>query len=302
MAGIDVIVVKRENDEVTSFVSSEFHVSFYNPLVEDSIVSLLGLHQRRSLPSQGTTAFHSVFHVNNNAQDEYHIPTRYHNVAPEWVDIFCNDDKVNDVLAFVGPDDFLLFLDHTVSNGSAVFTKTPSSSILQLFPLRMGHNSIVCRTRGMYSTQVDFSMWLFASDAKFVVFDVDGTITKSDVRGIAETVYGGVYSYTHDGVIPFLQSLTQSLHIHVLYLTARSLTHMNETRAFLSSARDATNGESLPLGPILCNPERLMKAFYREVMLNNNSPIKLLSYSCLTNHRCIYIYCFGCLFLGCLYR
>ena len=271
MAGIDVIVVQADNDE-RSLLSSEFHVSFHarNPLVEDGVVGMLGLHQRRSVPSQGTTAFQSVFHVNNNAQDDYLIPKRYHNVSPEWVDIYCNDNKVNDVLALVGPDDSLLFLDHTAaSSGSAVFTKTPSSSILQFFSLRMGHNAIVCHPRGktgVSSPSVEFSMWLFASTAQFVVFDVDGTITKSDVRGIFETVYRGVYTYTHDGVIPFLQTLTQSLQIHVLYLTARSLTHMNETRAFLHSSRDASNGDCLPRGPILCNPERLMKAFYREVM------------------------------------
>ena len=272
MAGIDVIVVKTDNDEIP-LLSSEFHVSFHarNPFIDDGLVSMLGLHQRRSLPTQGTIAYQSVFHVNNNAQEDFLVPMRYHNVSPEWVDIYCNDNKVNDILAFVGPDDSLFFLDHTASNGSAVFSKSPSSSILQLFPLRMGHNSIVCRTRGRtgmtYSTaQVDFSMWLFPSTAKFVIFDVDGTITKSDVRGIAETVYGGMYSYTHDGVIPFVQSLTESLQLHVLYLTARSLTHMNETRTFLNSARDAINGECLPRGPILCNPERLIKALYQEVM------------------------------------
>jgi len=276
MAAIDVIVVQTDNDE-RSLLSTEFHVSFHarNPLVEDGVVGMLGLHQRRSVPSQGTTAFQSVFHVNINEKDDYLIPSRYHNVTPEWVDIYCNDKKVNDILALVGPDDSLLFLDHTgsASSGSAVFTKSPSSSILKLFPLSMGYNAIVCRPRGrngMSFSPVDFSMWLFASTAQFVIFDVDGTITKSDIRGIFETVYGGIYTYTHDGVVPFLQALTQSLQTHVLYLTARSLTHMNETRTFLHSTRDTSNGDGLPCGPILCNPERVMKAFYREVINVNH--------------------------------
>jgi hypothetical protein len=37
-----------------------------------------------------------------------------------------------------------------------------------------------------------------------VVVDVDGTLTRSDVRGYVETVYMGVYDYIHTGVVSYL--------------------------------------------------------------------------------------------------
>lgn len=40
-----------------------------------------------------------------------------------------------------------------------------------------------------------------------VVVDVDGTLTRSDVRGYVETVYLGFYDYIHSGVVDFLNNL-----------------------------------------------------------------------------------------------
>ena len=42
---------------------------------------------------------------------------------------------------------------------------------------------------------------------RLVVVDVDGTLTRSDVRGYVETVYLGVYDYIHTGVVDFLNNL-----------------------------------------------------------------------------------------------
>lgn len=108
-------------------------------------------------------------------------------------------------------------------------------------------------------------------------------MTQSDVRGYAETVYGGVYSYTHEGVCGFLHAATAALDAHVLYLTARPITHMAETRALLARASDSGgpagsgNGASvgLPRGPALCNREMLAEAFYRELVLKNTVTLKV---------------------------
>lgn len=39
------------------------------------------------------------------------------------------------------------------------------------------------------------------------VIDVDGTLTRSDVRGYVETVFLGMYDYVHPGVARFLNSM-----------------------------------------------------------------------------------------------
>ena len=114
-------------------------------------------------------------------------------------------------------------------------------------------------------------------------------VTQSDVRGYAETVYGGVYTYTHEGVCGFLHAATAALDAHVLYLTARPITHMAETRALLARASDSDsdrggpagsgngsgNGVGLPRGPALCNREMLAEAFYRELVLKNTITLKV---------------------------
>ncbi len=41
------------------------------------------------------------------------------------------------------------------------------------------------------------------------VVDVDGTLTRSDVRGYVETVYLGVYDYVHTGVADFLNNIVR---------------------------------------------------------------------------------------------
>lgn len=45
---------------------------------------------------------------------------------------------------------------------------------------------------------------------RMVVVDVDGTLTRSDVRGYVETVYLGMYDYVHSGVADFLNSIVSA--------------------------------------------------------------------------------------------
>lgn len=42
---------------------------------------------------------------------------------------------------------------------------------------------------------------------RLVVVDIDGTLTRSDVRGYVETVYLGVYDHIHLGVADFLNEM-----------------------------------------------------------------------------------------------
>jgi phosphatidate phosphatase LPIN len=61
-------------------------------------------------------------------------------------------------------------------------------------------------------------MWNY--DAKIVISDIDGTITKSDKRGMLAAQLG--YDYTHVGVSKLYNRLSDNGY-KMLYLTARSI-------------------------------------------------------------------------------
>ena len=178
MAANDVIAVLTSE----AVYCTEFTCAFFpRNAADDAATRLLGTHTRRSLPSQGTTAFQSVFHVAAFSDDN---DARLHRVAPEWVDVYCNNVKLPDVLAFVGPDDFLTFLDHTAATAApsstsggarAPFTRRPSPSLLRCFPLRPGANALLCRVRRT-GAAVEFTLWLYDPQARFIVMDIDGTV------------------------------------------------------------------------------------------------------------------------------
>jgi phosphatidate phosphatase PAH1 len=47
--------------------------------------------------------------------------------------------------------------------------------LLRCFPLRPGANSLLCRVRRTGAT-VEFTLWLYDPQARFIVMDIDGTV------------------------------------------------------------------------------------------------------------------------------
>ena len=155
-----------------------------------------------------------------------------------------------------------------------VFTRKPSSETLKQLHLNLGCNKVTCKNRAT-GTSADFSLFLYESSDQIIVMDIDGTITRSDVRGYVESVYFGMYNYTHDGIVAFLNALQESSGCHVLYLTSRPISHIKETRLLLRNARDVgCVDKCLPLGPVFSNTETLMTAAYREIIAKNTVALK----------------------------
>lgn len=145
----------------------------------------------------------------------------------EFVDVYCNNRSCG-LNAIVGQDHLVNFLD---PNSQCPVT-TPTSDMLRLFNLQKGKNKVVCKHRGSDSYK-EFFIWLYEANDKFLIMDIDGTITKSNVTGYFQTVYLGVFTYIHDGLTPFLNSLTQTFRLNVIYLTSRPISHQRETRNLL---------------------------------------------------------------------
>ena len=82
---------------------------------------------------------------------------------------------------------------------------------------------------------------------KLVISDVDGTITKSDVLGHVAPRVG--IDWSHGGVTS-LYSRIASNGYQMVYLTARGIGLAADTREYLNSVRQGSNGEDsrLPAG------------------------------------------------------
>ena len=120
---------------------------------------------------------------------------------------------------------------------------------------------ISIRTKQEISSAVWAAIWLWEPVNRVCVFDIDGTITKSDSIGIATTVInyegqgwgpaavlnmaGIPKHYIHDGVIDVLTSISK--HLNLLYLTARPITHEKILRKTLNDLR-APSGPLLTMG------------------------------------------------------
>ena len=113
----------------------------------------------------------------------------------------------------------------------------------------------------------------YESTDKLVVVDIDGTITKSNITGYWQTVFLGVYSYVHEGLVMFLDTLSKSFGFNIVYLTSRPITHVQETKNLLEGVQ-AVDGYEMPMGPLFMNKESISMAIYREVIANTAMEFK----------------------------
>ena len=98
----------------------------------------------------------------------------------------------------------------------------------------------------------------WSSSDRILVCDIDGTITKSNIKGLIDTVVTQQYKFCHEGVCNFLRSvlneqkqqqIDQIQHpttIRILYLTSRPLGLAFSTRRFLQKLRQPDGTTVLP--------------------------------------------------------
>jgi phosphatidate phosphatase LPIN len=80
--------------------------------------------------------------------------------------------------------------------------------------------------------EANLFVWDYRS--KIIVCDIDGTITKSNARGVFDTMVLESYVYGHDEVCEFLTSLKEiDASIQILYLMSQPLSYAPSTQRFL---------------------------------------------------------------------
>ena len=128
-----------------------------------------------------------------------------------------------------------------------------------------------CARQDAKRTVADCDAFLWNPHQKLVIFDVDGTITKSDVVGYVESVYLNTFTHHHSGVCQFLNQLHRH-NYQVLYLTSRPIEAIHCTRLLLTSIIEDTT--QLPRGPLFTNTLRAIKALYQEVWAGGSGAFK----------------------------
>eukprot|EP01038_Epipyxis_sp_PR26KG_P011736 gene11736-15702_t len=208
------------------------------------------------------------------------------------VDVICNSIYCDTINAMTGSDNLVYFVDPIDSTFSLVLTNI----ILQQFNLQHKRdditdgrvnqehmsicNQIVFRHRQSGAIR-ELNLWVYNVDDRMVVVDIDGTITKSDVTGYIQTVYFGIFTHIHLGVVDFFQLLTEKYNCNIIYLTARPKIVRNETKQFLHNLSSYDN-RKLPNGPLFMNDEELAYAVYRELIAKTTMEFKSIVLGSLT--------------------
>ncbi|KAL1922001.1 uncharacterized protein VTP21DRAFT_10643 [Calcarisporiella thermophila] len=113
-------------------------------------------------------------------------------------------------------------------------------------------------------------LFFWSSDTQIVISDIDGTITKSDALGHLFTMVGK--DWTHVGVAKLFSQISNNGY-SMLYLTSRSLGQADYTRDYLVKVNQ--NKYSLPDGPVIMSPDRLLSALHREVVMRKPEVFKM---------------------------
>jgi len=261
---MDVICVFDGNSKP---FCTEFHVRFRSPLVDETTVSVLGLND---VPSHDPD--HPVFPV-VDVKRLSDSATKAHLAGQpvyksDHVQVTVNGKNVPELRAFIGEEQFLYFYD----TETGLHARTPSCAVLAKFGLKPGKNTVSCIHFGSNLFK-EFNIWRLHSADSLIVMDIDGTITKSDITGYIQTVYMGMFSHVHDGIVPFLNTLKERYNYTIVYLTARPLIHQRETRLLLEGIKDST-GRTMPDGPLFPSKDKLLAALYREVISKTTVKMK----------------------------
>ncbi|KAL8128126.1 hypothetical protein AgCh_014908 [Apium graveolens] len=137
----------------------------------------------------------------------------------------------------------------------------PTSEELASLNLKEGRNSVTFTfsTSMLGKQQVDARIYLWRWDARIVITDVDGTITKSDVLGQFMPLVGKDWSQT--GVAHLFTAIKENGY-QLLFLSARAISQAGLTRQFLFNLKQ--NGKGLPDGPVVISPDGLFPSLFRE--------------------------------------
>lgn len=157
------------------------------------------------------------------------------------------------------------------------------SHLLKRLNLKPGVNTIsyTVNTRLQGTATCQSRIFLWRSDARVVISDIDGTITKSDALGHLFTMVGK--DWTHVGVAQLYSKIAANGY-EFLYLTSRAIGQAASTRGYLKGVEQ--DRLQLPDGPVIMSPDRLFTALHREVIQRRPDEFKI---ACLRDIQKLFV-------------
>ncbi|KAL0915039.1 hypothetical protein M5K25_015436 [Dendrobium thyrsiflorum] len=161
-------------------------------------------------------------------------------------------------------------------------TYIPTTGQIASLNLKDGQNMVAFSfsTRVLGKQQVDAHIYLWKWNARIVISDVDGTITKSDVLGQVMPLVGK--DWTQSGVARLFSAIKENGY-QLLFLSARAIVQAYLTRSFLLNLKQ--DGKALPSGPVVISPDGLFPSLFREVIRRAPHEFKI---ACLEDIRALF--------------
>ncbi|KAK4772981.1 hypothetical protein SAY87_028000 [Trapa incisa] len=168
------------------------------------------------------------------------------------------------------------------SRKQLIRTNIPTSEQIASLDLKEGRNMVTFSfsTRVLGKQQVDAHIYLWKWNARIVISDVDGTITKSDVLGQFMPLVGK--DWTQSGVARLFSAIKENGY-QLLFLSARAIVQAYLTRSFLLNLKQ--DGKALPNGPVVISPDGLFPSLYREVIRRAPHEFKI---ACLEDIKALF--------------
>ncbi|XP_057461250.1 phosphatidate phosphatase PAH1-like isoform X2 [Actinidia eriantha] len=161
-------------------------------------------------------------------------------------------------------------------------TNVPITEQIASLNLKEGQNMVTFSfsTRVWGLQQVDAHIYLWKWNARIVISDVDGTITKSDVLGQFMPLVGK--DWTQSGVARLFSAIKENGY-QLLFLSARAIVQAYLTRSYLLNLKQ--DGKALPSGPVVISPDGLFPSLYREVIRRAPHEFKI---ACLEDIKALF--------------
>lgn len=129
---------------------------------------------------------------------------------------------------------------------------TPSSEFLESLKLKNGKNQLELSVNYLwkFTNTIVIDIYLYDNNTKFIVSDIDGTITKSDVLGVVLPFIG--MDWTQKDVSRMLTNISNNGY-QIIYLSAKTFVAQNSVKNYLSNVNQS--GFKLPSGPVIDYPK-----------------------------------------------
>jgi len=141
------------------------------------------------------------------------------------------------------------------TNNTGRRTRATAGQLAEL-GLRPGVNTITFSVETVSGSEVTTAsnIHLLHNNARIVVSDIDGTVTKSNIKGFLLPALG-LSDWKHEGVVELFSEIAGRGY-SLLYLTNRPIGESDRTRQYISSLSE--NQARMPGGPIFLQVDSLL--------------------------------------------